>query len=247
MKAVPFFALLCALGAFAAPILLAQEAKPDAGLPAMKELSPGVFQIGKMRLDKNTRTISFPGKLNMAKDLVEYVLVTPEGSIHEALLTAEIQPTDLHFAMLLLGAKGAGLLAPQPNQAPPGQIDAEYLRSAPRLKGDNLTITLKWKPAEGPEKTAPVEDWLMHPDTKKAATRGPWIYTGSMFGADGRFLAQQQGVFISVVTNPAALINNPRKGNDDDRIWAVNEKAVPPVDTPVEIAVTMADGISETK
>jgi len=246
MKTVPFLALACVLLAVSAPPVLAQETKTDAGLPAMQELSPGVFQIGKMRLDKKARTIAFPGKLNMDKDLVEYVLVTPQGSTHESLLTTEIQPTDLQFAMLLLGAKGAGLLAPQPNQAPPGEINAEYLRSAPRLKGDNLTITVKWK-KDGVEKTTPVEDWLMNPDTRKVAPRGPWIYNGSMFGADGQFLAQQQGTFISVVTNPASLINNPRKGNDDDRAWAVNEKAVPPVDTPVEIGITISEGVTETK
>jgi hypothetical protein len=60
----------------------------------MQELSPGVFQIGKMRLDKNKKTIAFPGKLNMNKDLIEYVIVTPEGSTHESLLVAEIsRPT----------------------------------------------------------------------------------------------------------------------------------------------------------
>ena len=65
----------------------------------MKELSPGVFQIGKIRLDKTKRTVTFPGKLNMAKDLIEYLLVTPDGSTHESLLTSEIQPTDLQFVM----------------------------------------------------------------------------------------------------------------------------------------------------
>jgi len=105
----------------------------------------------------------------------------------------------------------------------------------------------KWKTKEGVEKSAPVEDWLMHPDTRKPVPRGPWIYTGSMFGADGGFLAQQQGSFISVVTNPAALINNPRKGNNDDTAWVVNEKAVPPVDTPVQIVITLVEGVSETK
>jgi hypothetical protein len=247
MKFIHFLAIAGAVVATGGGFALGQEKKPDANLAAMKELSPGVFQIGKMRLDKNTRSIAFPGKLNMAKDLVEYVLVTPEGSTHESLLTSEIQPTDLHFGMLLLGATGAGVLAPQPGDAPPGQLSAEYLRSAPRLKGDNLTIVVKWKTKEGLEKSAPVEDWLMNPDTRKAAPRGSWIYTGSMFGADGQFLAQQQGDFISVVTNPASLINNPRKGNDDDRAWAVNEKAVPAVNTPVEIVVTLTDGISETK
>ncbi len=234
---------LLILGLAMAGVLPAQEAVA----PMMQEISPGVFQIGKLRLDKLARTVSFPGRVNMTKDLVEYVLVTTMGSTHESLLASEVQPSDLHFAMLLLGAKGAGLLAPQPGDAPPGQIDADYLRRAPRLKGDNITIAVKWKGKDGMEHSVPVEDWLMNADTKKPAPHGPWIYTGSMFGQDGGFLAQQAGMFVSVVTNPAALINNPRPGNNDDRLWAVNEKAVPPVETPVEIVFTLTEGISETK
>lgn len=239
LPARPLFLCLFTLAALAR----AQEA---ASL-AMKEISPGVFELGKLRLDKNARSVAFPGRVNMDKDLIEYVLVTPQGATHESLLASEVQPSDLHFAMLLLGAKGAGLLTPQPGDAPPGQIDADYLRTAPRLKGDNITFGVKWKDAAGVERIASVEDWLMHPETKKAAPHGPWIYSGSMFGAEGGFLAQQSGTFASVVTNPAALINNPRPGNNDDKAWAVNEKAVPPVDTPVEIVLTLTEGTSETK
>lgn len=213
----------------------------------MKEISPGVFQIGKIRLDKTKRSVSFPGKLNMSKDLIEYLLVTPEGSTHESLLTADIQPTDLQFVMLLLDAKGAGILAPTADAAPPGQIDAIYLKTAPRLKGDNVTISVSWKAQDGTEKTVALEDLLMNDETKKPAEKGPWLYNGSMFGADGKFLAQQLGCFISVVTNPAALINNPRKGNDNDRIWAVNEKQSPPVGTAVTITIALQSGSSETK
>jgi hypothetical protein len=215
--------------------------------PAMQELSPGVFQIGKIRLDKTKRTVSFPAKLNMAQNLVEYVLVTRGGATHESLLTSEIQPTDLQFVMLLLDAKGAGLLAPGADAAPPGQINAEYLRKAPRLKGDNISITVSWKLPDGALKAVPVEDLLINTETKKPASRGPWIYNGSMFGRDGVFLAQQEGSFVAVVTNPAALINNPRKGNDNDQIWEVNEKAVPAVGTPVEFTITLLPGNSETK
>ena len=52
---------------------------------------------------------------------------------------------------------------------------------------------------------------------------------------EGRFLAQTEGAFVALVTNPSALLNNPRKGSDNDQMWGVNEKAVPPVNTPVEI------------
>jgi len=235
---------LLALLATCAGYLPAQEAAPAV---AMEEISPGVFRIGKLHLDKIRRSITFPGRVNQAKDLIEYVLVTPNGATHESLLTSEVQPTDLHFAMLLLGAKGAGLLAPQPGDAPPGQIDAIYLKTAPRLKGDNLTFAVKWKDKDGKEQTTPVEDWMVNAETNKSVPRGPWIYSGSMFGADGGFLAQQEGTFASVITNPAALINNPRTGNDNDKVWAVNEKAVPPVETPVEIVLTITEGTSETK
>lgn len=221
------------------------EEKPPA--PAMREVSPGVFEIGKLRVDKNQRSVSFPGKLNMDKDFVEYVLVTTNGSTHESLLATEIQPADLHFAMLLLGAKGAGLTTPSPDQAPPAQIDAEYLKRAPKLKGDNILVTATWKTKAGKEEMARVEDWLFNAKTKAAAARGPWIYTASMFGADGGFLAQQQGVFISVVNNPSALINNPREGNNDDQIWSVNEKSVPPRDTLLQITITLQPGTTQAK
>lgn len=235
--------LLCLLFVAFPCLLTAQEAVA----PAMQELSPGVFQIGKLRLDKIARSISFPGRVNMSKDIIEYVLVTSMGATHESLLASDVQPSDLHFAMLLLGAKGAGLLAPQPGDAPPGQIDADYLRKAPRLKGDNLSFEVKWKDKGGKKHSAQVEDWLMNAETRKPTPRGPWIYTGSMFGQEGGFLAQQEGTFASVVTNPVALINNPRPGNNNDKLWAVNEKVVPAVDTPVEIVITLTDGTSETK
>ena len=216
-------------------------------MAAMKEISPGIFQIGVLKLDKAARSISFPGKVNMASDVVEYVLVNTRGSIHESLLSTEVQPSDLHFAMLLLGAKGAGLLAPQPSEAPPAQIDAIYLKTAPRLKGDNLDFSVRWTDAAGKLHLGAVEEWLLNPESRKAPERGPWIYTGSMFGQEGAFLAQQDGNFASVVVNPAALINNPRPGNDNDKLWTVNEKTVPPVETPVEIILTLQEGTSETK
>jgi hypothetical protein len=83
-----------------------------------------------------------------------------------------------------------------------------------------------------------VEDWLINTETKKPAERGPWIYNGSEFN-NGHFLAQVEGAHAALVTYPAALINNPRKGNDNDQIWMVNTKAVPAVKTPVEIVITL--------
>jgi hypothetical protein len=230
---------LAALLGIALPLaaMRAQEADSPPTPPVMREVSPGIFEIGKIQLDQKARTVRFPGALNMKEGIIEYLLVTEQGSTHESLLVCEIQPNDLHFAMLLLGAKGSGADKPGSGEMPPGQIDAKYLKTAPKLKGDGVSITVQWKDG-AVTRTVPVEDWVFNTQKKKPMERGPWIYNGSMFN-DGHFLAQIEGAFAALVTYPSALINNPRQGNDNDAIWTVNEKAVPPVKTPLEITIQM--------
>ncbi len=212
----------------AVPVSGAEEVPPPAK-PVVRLVSPGIYEVGKVRLDQKALSISFPGKLNMKRGLLEYLLVNPKGSAHESLLVTEVGATDIHVAMLLLGAKGGAITA----AAPPAQLDEEYFRTAPKLTGDSVLITVKWKEKDV-EKTAAIEDWITGEVTKKGIEHGPWIYNGSMIH-EGRFLAQADGNLVAMVTSPTALINNPRKGNDNDEMWNVNEEATPGADTAVEI------------
>ena len=223
---IPVVSLLA--GIALALAAMAEDAPPPAK-PVVREVSPGIFEIGKVRLDRKALSISFPGKLNMKRGLLEYLLVNPKGSVHESLLVTDVGASDIHLAMLLLGAKGGAIAA----EAPPAQLDARYFRTAPKLTGDTVFITVKWKEKDV-EKTVPIEDWLFNEEARKAIEHGPWIYNGSML-YEGRFLAQAEGNRIALVTSPTALINNPRKGNDNDQMWSVNEDATPGAGTPVEI------------
>lgn len=222
--------------AFVAFTALSSAEERDSKPSVIKEVSPGVYELGQIRIVKEKNTVIFPGRINMDKGVIEYMLVGMQGSTHESLLVTEVPVADVHTAMLLLGAKGAGIHAPSPEQRPPGQITDEYLSRAPELKGDRIFIKVSWK-QDGKEKEVPVEDLISNSQTKKTAARGPWLYTGSMFGADGKFLAQQEEAFAALLTYPVALINNPRKGKDTNAFWEVNEKLTPPVETPVEISI----------
>jgi hypothetical protein len=205
---------------------------------AVKEISPGIYQIGPAKLDKAKRSVTFPGAVNMEIGALEYLLVTPKGPTHESLLVTDFPPHDLHVAMLLLGAKGNP--APKAADAAPPQITAEYLKHAPELAGQSVEISVAWKDASGAEKTGPVEDWLIFGEKNDSVARGPWLYTGSMFGpTTGQFLADAEGVVAALVTNPSALINNPRPGHDDDKAWGVKTKVVPKAETPVEITIRL--------
>src|SRR3954470_24484435 len=218
-------------------VLAAQEAAPT---PSVKEVSPGIYEVGAIRLEQKTKTVTFPAAINMDKGPLEYLLVGRNGPTHESLLVTDVSPVELETVMLLLGVK-----PPKPRMpgldAPPGQLTPEYLKHAPKLAGDPISINVTWKDKAGAEKTGEAADWLYYFPNKKSASRGPWVYTGSMFGGDNKFLAEMEDIFARLVTNPAALMNNPRKGSDDDRVWGVNEKAVPPVGTAVTITIRIQD------
>jgi hypothetical protein len=231
------------LARFAIVLLLANALHAQApDFPPPREIGPGIYELGALRLDKNTSTVTFPAKVNMDDGLLEYLMVTPQGPLHESLLVSEVQPQQLHMAMLLLGAKG--MAQPKDGKAPE-RIDAAYLAKAPKLTGDEISLTLKWKDKDGTEHTSAAERWLMRrifvpkkPAKEVVAEDGPWLYTGSYFYED-RFIAQADGTFAALVTFPGALINNPRSGANDDHIWFPNKKAMPPVGTPVEFTVTL--------
>lgn len=237
-----------------APILLAvttnlapgQPTPPKSAVsaPILKEISPGVFEYNRIRLDKKNHQISFPATVNQRVGLIEYLLVNEKGKTHESLLATALQPHDIHVAMLLIGLK-EDTKANSRETVPPSAIDPSYLHSAPKLKGSPVLLSLAWT-QDGKQKQAAMEDWVYNEQTHHAMSLGPWIYNGSLI-ENGVFLADGELSIIAVITDPTALVNNTRKGYDNDEIWQVQEEAVPPLDTPVEITITLVQSSVTSK
>ena len=221
----PAFPLLILIGCLLGGVSLAAQ---DAS-PAPSAVPPPVH-LGKVQVDAQKRRVSFPAMFNMTEGMLEYVLVGSQGKTHESLLRTEVEPAQLHAAMLLLGVKTGER---HPGDPPPSAIDADYLRTAPALKGDPITILLRWD-ADGKTTMCRAEECIYNLETKAAATPGDWTYNGSMFD-ENQFLAQQEKSFVALVTDPAALANNPRPGHDNDQVWSVAKEKVPAKDTPVEV------------
>ena len=187
---------------------------------AQKEVSPGVFEIGKVRIHKQNRTIEFPAVVNMKEGLAEYFLVSTRGKVHESVLRTDVDPYQIHVAMLLLGGRGAQTNFFLPDKPPPG---------------DPVTIEISWKGFLSTKRVA-AEDLVFDRAKNRSASKGPWIYNGS-FQYEGAFIAQEGGSIISVIADPEALINNPRERREDDDNWIVNSKAIPDVETLVTITI----------
>lgn len=227
--------------------LSAAETFTDAPI---KELADGRLQIGTVMVDPKAKTISFPAVVNMNTGMVEYLLVTTSGKVHESLLRTDAEPYHIHAAMLLLGFK-----VPT-NSEPSAFFDAKR-----EIPGHRVKIEVK-RSVEN-SSAEPIQTFLAFASSKARVKRNDipaWIYNGSRFGVpvapgtppksappvDGTpadaakvFLAQKEGSIVSLIADPAALINNSRPDRENDELWMLHTPGIPPINTPVQVTITL--------
>lgn len=221
-------------GGFLAIIFASATLCLSAGQPAnnrVKRIAEGILEIGAVRLDQKNSTISFQAAVNMTNGVVEYLLVNSVGKLHESILKTSVDASDLNVAALLLGVKGA-----QTNQTA-GYFDAN------EIPGERVVIRAAWESGAG-ERKVRAEELVFNVKAKLPMTRGPWTYNGSQT-LDGTFIASRDGSIVSLISDPFALINNPRPGRQNDEIWFVNTNAVPALNTPVKITLQFNTTVSK--
>jgi hypothetical protein len=192
--------------------------------PPVRALGGGWFQTGLVKLDKNSRTVTFPVSLNLRDETVEYAVVHKLGKTHESIFSTEARPQDIHVALLLLDAKPAmtNTFGADGNALPPGE---------------KVFVEVSWTNG-GARVTCPLEDLVLNRETKKSLSRGEWIYNGSNF-SEGAFTAQRDGSIISIHIDPDAIINNPRTVRENDDLHIPNATKLPPLSARVEVSIRL--------
>ncbi len=208
--------------------LIAQDTPPKAPAPPqVQQIAPGIFQVGTVRLDKNKQTLSFSAHFHITEGLIEYLVVTTAGKLHESLLRTEVQPQHIQVAMLLLGAK----------PAPADQIQRLLEDSKLPIPGESTEIELRWK-VGAKEHFMRIEDLVLDKKAKGPMPKGPFVFNGSRI-FEGTFLAQRDGSIVSLITDADAQFNNPRLGREDDENFTIAKDKVPPKDTAVEVLIRL--------
>ena len=230
MSRIKILVSILALGQLVAPAVDPLDEEKPPPKPAVKEVRPGVFQVGDVLREKSKQQISFPVLINMDEGLIEYILVTGKGKTHESLLVTRTEPYHIHVAMLLLGAKGAaGKVLPEDPREP--------------IPGEPISIELSWK-KKGNNLRAPVEQFVRNRHLKKPMKPGPFVYNGSIV-FEGMFIAHRDGNLFSLITAPAALANNPRMGRHDDENWEAIKKGLPPLDGNATLTVKLLNPMAK--
>jgi len=222
---------------FERAMLPADPASPEvkSNMP-IREISPGVFALGEVRIDKEQRAVSFPALLNLTQGPMEYFLVTSWGKTHESIFKTDTEPFRIHLAMLLIDTN-AGAANSATNGPPVSAGGFVSHPSSRRLPGEAVSIELKWT-VDGRETRKRAEEMIFNTENNSAMRTGDWVYTGSRV-AEGLFLAEIDGSVVSLVTDPEALINNEVPGHDNDTIWLANTNNLPPTNTPVTVSIKL--------
>lgn len=197
----------------------------------VEEIAPGKLRIGEVILDKATRSIRFPGVVNMHDGTVEYALVTATGKRHEALFSTQATPRDIHLAMLLLGVKPAKCVeTPEKGLKVPD--------------GSAVDLRVEWV-SNGKEENRPIRELITVARTSSqmriAAKSGAsqWLYNGSRFN-DAGFAASLEGSIVSLIADDLALINNAASDRADDEIHLPDPAVMPKTDTPVTLIFSLS-------
>lgn len=209
-----------------------------AAKPNIKKLGDNRYQLGGITFNGKTREIRFPATMNLEKGLLEYVLVTDKGKIHESLLSTTISPAQLQIVLKLCHyADGAG-----------DTFDALYpadeKKGAAGIpdRGSAIRIAIEWvEKKDGIEVPRRFQVHELIKDLKKdqAMTQDQWIYTGSII-YEGTFIAESEGTLIAVYIDNGSLINSFRHGSDDDERWVTHAEIAPKMGTPITLILTPA-------
>jgi hypothetical protein len=203
----------------------AAAAPSEAGDAAFAELLSGM-SIG---YDARARTVSAEGWVNMRSGLIEVFACTPEGKTHEAVVALDCVPSGLHAGLLALGL--------QPGRPVEAGTGDEYRPPT----GDGVIVEVEWSDEAGELRRARAEDWIWHVREERPMPRTAWIFAGSFVqqptagGGRGTYAADYVKSLVTTYHDASSILENPYPEGADDTMYYANERAVPPVGTPVTV------------
>lgn len=209
-------------------------AEKSAEKPTVEKIDATRYRIGKIEFNSNTREIRIPAKVNMAKGLLEFLIVHDNGKIHESLFTTDVTPSDINLAITLLRYKPSPELYALPNET--GGLSGNFpevpedIRAAARI-----SIDVEWT-KDGKAQRNAANEWIQHATTTSAMPPTHWVYGGSNI-EEGRFVADMVGDIAAIFLSRAAMINYPGTDNGDDTVWLAFENRVPPEGTNITLII----------
>lgn len=197
-----------------------------------------------LRLDRQAGVLALPAQVLIKNDLLEYLLVGPNGAAHESLFLTGVRPSLVNAALLVLGvepgtnAKLVETGALDPRGRPERRVEAPT--------GDGFYLYAAWREA-GETYFFRIEDLVRNLASGRSLRRHRWVYLGSRFqalkkDAPESFLADVEGNLVNLCFffQGNTLLTAAPEECYQQTIWAANEWLLPERGQPVSLLFARA-------
>lgn len=201
--------------------------------PTVEEIGDRLYRIGNIQLDLARRMATVPGVVNDVS-VLEFLANTRGGfKAYESAIELDTDAYAFNLSMLLMGLDNTNAVLPQKHFDP----------NPP--EGDPVRVWVEWS-KDGVDHRVPGERLLYNQEYDRVFPETHWVYTGSVFLPDGRYLAQSDGVLIGFVHTPAPVIENPMPdGVGNYGAWVPNPHIGLDPGTAVQLIVEVVQGGGE--
>lgn len=159
----------------------------------IERIGPNQFRLGQIRVDTAAREISVTGHVNPNVRVLEFFANTTGGSkAYETVLTLDTDAVSFNAALMLIGMDKTHARLPK----------FKFDPMAPA--GDAVEVWLECPGGQCERMRA--EQVLFDRMTQKPVPQGTWVYTGSSFAPNGRYIADVIGVLVGFYNDPAPII-----------------------------------------
>jgi hypothetical protein len=192
--------------------------------PTVERISEHEARIGRVLVDRRAHRLEVPGKVIRLDPPLEFLAIKRNGDKgYESLIELDATAVEFNTACILIGLTQ--------NQATHPAFQSE---KSP-VGGDRVGVRVRWQ-VDGKDQEVEASRLLRLEGQPVEAPE--WVYTGSVFLPDRRYLAALDGTLIGFVHSPASIIEH-RTGLGLGHWGAVGgDPAVcPPVGTPVVLTV----------
>lgn len=192
--------------------------------PTIQALDEQRYRIGAIEVDKNQQRFTVPGVVIRLEPPLEFVAVTKGGyKNYESLLELDTNAIAFNLACILIGLDAKKAVAPRYH------FDPESTQGMP------VEVWVSWR---SEDKDVQIKATDLFQEGGQPVGEHEWVYTGSVFMADGRYAAEMVGTLIGFVHDPESIIQHRRGlGLGKYGSVAINPAVAPPVGTRVEVSV----------
>ncbi|TPW09292.1 MAG: hypothetical protein FD130_2589, partial [Halothiobacillaceae bacterium] len=164
--------------------------------PTIKDLGNNRYQVGNIEIDKSRGLFRVPGKIILTDPPLEFLAVTKGGQkAYESLMELEANAYEFNLACILIGLDAAHAKGPE-HHFDPAAVD-----------GDRVDMVIEWR-QNSQLRSVAVAELLDEGEKSPQYPKSDWVYIGSRFTQDGRYLADLAGVLISFVHTPESIIEH---------------------------------------